>query len=534
MKWSTPRRTVAARTTLLTGLAVASLALAGCAGGGGTATAGGAAAGNADVLNVQFNGPPITGLDPAKSGGGGSLIYNTPAYDSLIFRQPDGTLVPGLATEWGFTNDALTKFELTIRDGVKFSDGTELTAEGVAEWLAYFKDAKATQSSMLAAMTKAEAVNDTTVRITLDSPNPDLPVILSQQYAAGLVAAPAGMDKPGSLDAATIGTGPYQLDPAATVTGDHYTYVPNPNYWNPNGIVYQKVVVTVVSDPNTVVSALSSGQLDFALGKPETAEAAAKAGAEVLAAPGRVVGLYLLDREGTMVPELGSEKVRQAINYAIDRAGITTALYGDEYADPTSQMGLPLQTGFNEALDGYYGYDIDKAKALLAEAGYANGFTFEVTCSKNLNTCPVAQAIASSVADAGITIKINEESEISSFNQKFAAGEVPAVIFQSSGPAYNSARGLTQRDVLANPFGTVDEEIDAQYKVVQTTTDEEQGKAYSELVELLAEKAWFAPVVRPYSVQYVKGVDNVTMEPEFPGYYSLIDPTGKFTWKPAS
>ena len=54
------------------------------------------------------------------------------------------------------------------------------------------------------------------------------------------------------------------------------------------------------------------------------------------------------------------------------------------------------------------------------------------------------------------------------------------------------------------------------------------------MVELLAVKAWFAPVVRPYSVQYVKGVDNVTMEPQFPGYYSLIDPTGKFTWKPAS
>lgn len=520
------------RTVLLTGVALTSLALSAC--GGGSVASSGDTKGDASVLNLQFSGEPVAGLDPAKSGGGGSLIYNTLAYDSLIFEQPDGTLVPDLATSWKFTDDKFTVFELKIREGVKFSDGSKLTAKGVAQWLEYFKNGKSTQSPMLASMKEAEAVDKSTVRLKLSEPNPDLPYVLSQQYAAGLVAAPAGMNKKGSLDAATNGTGPYKVDPAETVTGDHYTYVPNENYWNPNGIEYKKVVVTGIADGNTVVSALSSGQLDFALGKPETAEAAAQAGADVAAEPGRVVGLYLLDRDGSMVPALGNVKARQAINYAIDRDSIAAAVYGEEYADPTSQMGVPQQVGFDESLDTTYTYDPEKAKELLKDAGYPDGFKFEVTCSTVLATCDLAQAISSSLAKVGITMSINEESEISGFNQKFAGGEVPAVIFQSSGPAFISARNLTRPGTLNNPFGTVDDAVDSAYNEVRSNSGADQGKAYSKLVQVLQDKAWFAPVARPYSVEYSKGIDGVKMTGEFPTYYSIIDPSGKFTWKPAA
>lgn len=509
----------------LAALALAVASLTGC---------GGASAGGGDTtLDVQFAGPPITGLDPAKSGGGGSLIYNTPAYDPLIFMRPDGTLVPDLAESWRWVDDRYTEFELTLRRGVKFSDGTEMTAEGVAQWLRYFKDGKSTQSSNLATMTDARAVDATTVRMTLSEPDPDLPALLSQQYATGLVAAPAGMNAPGSLDAATNGTGPYMLDPADTVAGNRYTYVPNPHYWNPNGRVYDKVVVHVISDPNTVVSALSSGQLDIALGSPSTAKAAEGAGIDVQSVPGRVVGLYLLDRAGTLAPPLGDEKVRQAINYAIDRESISAALNPDGFADPTSQMGVPQQEGFDPALDAVYPYDPAKARQLLAEAGYGGGVSFEVTCASVLNHCPYAQAIATSLASAGITMTINEESEVSAFNQKFASGAAPAVMFQSSGPAFRTARGLTRKNVLANPFDTEDAEVEAAFQQLAAAGDGEAGPAWQALVRLLAEKGWFAPVERPHTVVFSTGIDNVTVTEEFPAYYSVIDPTGTSTWRPA-
>src|SRR5690606_19770119 len=413
-----------------------------------------------------------------------------------------------------------TEFELTLRTGVRFSDGTEMTAEGVARWLHYFKDAKGTQSPLLATMTEARAVDARTVRMTLSEPAPDLPEVLSQQYAAGLVAAPAGMDDPGSLDAATNGTGPYMLDPAATVTGDHYTYVPNPHYWNPNGVVYDKVVVHVISDRNTVVSALSSGQLDVAMGAPSTAKAAERAGIEVRSVPGRVVGLYLLDREGALASPLGDVRVRQAINHAIDREAISAAINPDGFAEPTSQMGLPEHDGVDPAMDAIYPYDPERARRLLAEAGYPNGFSFEVTCATVLNLCPYAEAIATSLASVGITMTINEESEVSEFNQKFAAGEVPAVMFQANGPAFRMARGLTRTDVLANPFDTVDPDIEAAYQEFASAPADASGAAWQDLVRLLAEKGWFAPVERVHLIVLSRGVAGITLTDRFPAYYS--------------
>src|SRR5258708_447846 len=85
------------------------------------------------TLDIQFFSPPLTGLDPAKSGGGLSLIYNSLAYDSLVYQTPQGTLEPDLATGWKWADASSTTLDLTLRQGVKFSDGTDMTAEGVAQ-----------------------------------------------------------------------------------------------------------------------------------------------------------------------------------------------------------------------------------------------------------------------------------------------------------------------------------------------------------------------------------------------------------------
>lgn len=128
---------------------------------------------------------------------------------------------------------------------------------------------------------------------------------------------------------------------------------------------------------------------------------------------------------------------------------------------------------------------------------------------------------------------INEESEVSAFNQKFAGGEAPAVMFQSSGSAFRMARGLTRPDVLANPFDTEDPEIEAAYEQLATAGEDAAGPAWQALVRLLAEKGWFAPVERPHTAVFSKGIGNVTVTEGFPAYYSVIDPTGTSTWRPA-
>ncbi|GAB3580984.1 ABC transporter substrate-binding protein [Amycolatopsis endophytica] len=514
------------RRSLLALLGVVALAVAGCAGG--------SSANEPGTLTVQFSGPPISGLDPAKSSGGQSMIYSTLAYDSLIFAKPDGTLAPDLATSWEWLDDAYRVFQLTLREGVVFSDGAPMTAEGVARWLHYYRDAKSTLSSNLQMMTSATAVDAHTVRIELNEPHPDLPWVLSQLYGGGMVANPSAMTRPGSLDMATNGTGPYVLDPGQSVSGDHYTYVRNARYWNPSVVYYDKVVIKAISDPNTVVSAVASGQIDVASGKPLTAPTAEDSGATVTSAPGAVWALYLLDRAGTLAPPLAKTEVRQAINLAIDRGPITKALNPNGYAVPTAQMGLPQQEGFRPELDTYYPYDPARARDLLARAGYPDGFRFTVLCSNTLSTCPLAQAVASSLGDIGITVDIDAENEISSFNQKFRGGKAPAVIFSNQTTAFMAARALSHRDVLANPFNSSDPRVSADYDRVAASSGDQQGAAYADLVRDFADLGWFAPVYRTETILFSSGVDNVALKPKAPTYYTAVDPTGTASWRPAS
>jgi peptide/nickel transport system substrate-binding protein len=517
-------------------LALAIGLIAACSSSGTTSTstsAANAASANG-TLTVQFAGPPILGLDPSHEAGGQSVIYSTLAYDSLIYQEANGSLVPDLATSWKWLGSGHTQLELTLRPGVKFGDGSTMTAAGVAQWLLYFKNADSIRSSLLAQMTSAKATGPDTVVMTLSSPNPDLPYILTQTYGAGFVASPSAMDKKGSLDNATDGTGPFELDPSATVTGDHYTYVRNPHYWNPSAVHYTKVIVKAVATPTSIESAVQSGEINVALGDATTMSAAKSAGIKAVSAQSGVTALFLLDRAGQEVKALGSQAVRQAINYAIDRQAIIKALYPSGGAVPTSQMGVP-EAGFDPSLDNYYPYDPAKAKSLLSSAGYPNGFSFTAMCSPILGTCTPAQAVAASLSSVGITMTIDQESQISTFNQKFATAQVPAVFFTSGDEPFIQAQSLVPPTSFENSFKSTNPTVTAAYnQVAAAPTPAAETTAYQSLIKDLTQLAWFAPVYRTQQLIYVNGVSGVTISNADPNYYSPVDPTGQYSWRPTS
>src|SRR5262249_26430229 len=141
-----------------------------------------------------------------------------------------------------------------------------------------------------------------------------------------------------------------------------------------------------------------------------TAPAAKAAGLNVITAPSGFVQILILDRgpktpDGKSPNPLASVKVRQALNYAIDRAKITKAIYG-QYGVPTSEMGT--SDGFVPSLQNYYPYDPAKAKKLLADAGYPNGFSFTLTSESQFGTLadPVVQAIAQQYKAIGVDMKV--------------------------------------------------------------------------------------------------------------------------------
>ncbi|MDQ2697504.1 MAG: ABC transporter substrate-binding protein [Actinomycetota bacterium] len=454
----------------------------------------------AEALTVAFVGPPLVGLDPAKSGGGDSIIYTTPAYDSLIWKAPDGELVPWLATEWEYVGDDNTEFEMTLREGVEFSDGEPFNAEAVKTWLEYFVSAGGTLGAQLAGLDTVEVVDEFTVHLTMKSPNPILPELFSQNWGAGYVASPKAIATPGLLDNETAGTGPYMLDPAQTVTGDTYTYVENPNYWNPDAQHYEKVVVRVIGDPNAMLAAVQAGELDFAVGSAAVAAAAVAGGVNVINVPGRAQqGLVLADRDGVLQPELADVAVRQAINYAIDSDAIATALNGD-YASGSKQLLLPGESGYVE--DRGYPYDPDKARELLEEAGYGDGFTLNVTCGIPLGHCPIVEAVASQLAEVGITVAIDAQSAVPAFNEKVTGALAPAFTFNLGAPlSYLAFQGSVTSKVV-NPFKLADAEVNDLIAEAASAPADEQEAMWSELADLINDKAWFAPVVFRDSVFY--------------------------------
>ncbi|MDR2378816.1 MAG: ABC transporter substrate-binding protein, partial [Bifidobacteriaceae bacterium] len=320
-------------------------------------------------LTIAAQSDPGT-LDPALINQAAQW-YTDLAYAPLIQTSSDGTTRPSLATEWGYVGEGNTTFELKLRPDVKFSDGGELTAQGVVDHLTYVKNAGGQMAASLATFETIEATEPLTVRVTLSQPNPEL-IYLFAQSGVGItqVISPDGLADTDKLGSETHGAGPYVLDAGATITGDSYVYLPNPNYWDPDNIHWAKVTIKVIPNINSVLSALRSGQADFAQGDFTTAAAAKEAGLTTHFVPPVFLGLALTDRDGVMAPALGDIRVRQAINYALDRQAITQALLGAT-GIPTTQTVNGV--GFVPELDDYYPYDPDKARALLAEAGHADG-----------------------------------------------------------------------------------------------------------------------------------------------------------------
>lgn len=504
----------------------ASAATTGSGGSGSTGSGSG-------TLTVQFDGPPILGLDPADVAGAQSNIYMSLAYDSLTYAEPTGKLVPDLATSWSMSDDN-KEMTLHLRKGVHFSDGSAMTAAGVAKWLKYFQTTKGIDNAELQQMTSATAAGPLTVHIKLSSPNPGLPNLLSQQYGAGMVASPKAMAKPGSMKNATDGAGAFKLDPSQTVANSTYTYVRNPRYWNPSAVHFNKVVVKVIQTGSSVEAAVAGGQVNVAEGDGSTVTQAKSSGLQVLSTPGNEWGMWILDRNGKTTKPLGSVQVRQALNYAIERPQIVKALNPNGYADPTAQMGVPEQAGFNPSLDTYYSYDPTKAKALLSQAGYPHGFTFTAMCTPLLNTCNLAQAIAQSLAKVGVTMKIDSESQIPVFSQKFSSGRVPVVVFNSGGPAFIDAQALVSQITYQNPYHSTNPAITSAFNALgAATTTAAATSANTKLIKAEAANGWFAPVERLDTIYYVKGVSNVQLHAGEPTYYNPVDPSGTYSWRPA-
>lgn len=449
-------------------------------------------------------------LNPAL--GNGNTFQYPLSFEPIVHATQAGTYSPGLATSWGYVGKNNLEFEFTLRHDARFSDGTLVTAQAVKAWFEYFSKASGPYVLDMGTLDKVDTVGKWTVQLHFKTPNPIVPWLLAETPSNwGLVSSPKELSDPSLLATHTYGAGPYTIDPSATVIGSVYTYVPNKYYYDPSAISYSKVVLKVISDPNSMLEAIKTGQIEVAQGTADTATAAHDAGLHLVSGLGGFEGLAFMDLGGTLAKPLASAEVREAMNYAVDRKAITQAIES-VFGHPTSEVLSP--DGFVPKYENYYSYDPAKAKQLLAKAGYPNGFTLDVLESPTSQT--MMEAIASYLAAVGIKLNVSTAATPPQYSDELYGGSFPAALTSGGGvspwwlfyPVWLKPHGLLDQ------HGWLDSTLQSLWQKGETAAD--PTSYWDQMSIRTVTHADFLPIFLFDSLWYVaKGIGGVTINPVF-------------------
>lgn len=492
----------------------ATLLLSACGDGNGSQNSQGPAGDG--TLTVAIATTPIS-LDPTKAATGApNRWFQDPAYESMINVDSSGKLIPGLANKWGYEGNDNTVFKATLREGLKFADGSPLGAKEAVAYLEYMRDEGAGPTVANFKALEFSTEGELTLVMKSSKPNPMMDWLLTPNFYGGSLVSPAGLKDPSQLAGKTFGAGEYKLDESQTVAGDHYVYVKNENFFDPESVEYEKITVRIMPNATQQVQALKTGQIDAIYADPTVAGTANAANIEEIHRPNLWRGVYLLDRDGTKVPALKNVKVRQALNHAVNREGIAKAAYG-KYGSANVQPTLPgTETyGFDEELRSYYPYDPAKAKSLLAEAGYTDGFTMPLLYQAfNGADTKMVQAIAAQLAEVGVTVELKPTSNFGEWVGEITSLQYATTVLGAGGPLFFTAQfGFLPKGVL-NPFNVSDTKVNEAFAALSSISAAEMGPAAKTLNRVLVEEAIAMPIAQVdaifmYDKDSVGGLDFV-------------------------
>lgn len=384
----------------------------------------GQAKSKSNQLTISYEAD-ATSLDPGQVTDINTMNVLVQMYDTLVRWDADGNLVPSLATKWERSSDGL-KYTFTLRSGVKFSDGTPFTAKDVAYSFNRMLQDKAPGAEFgpypfgkffFGSVSGVKAVSDGAVEFQLSSPNGGFLQALTTPTAE-IVNSAAAQQAGKNFAQTGGGSGPFML--ARWQRGTQLVLKPNPHYWGTKPSL-QQISWVPVTDASQRVTNLEAGTTDLSINpQPASVPKLEKDGYTVATATGPHVWWIGLN---TSKPPLNDVKVRQAMNYAIDRDAIVNGLlYGT--AVPANQPIGEGQPGHAKGAEQYK-YDPARAKDLLRQAGYPNGFSVNlfVTTSGSGMQEPVAMgtAVQAYLAAIGIKVKI-QEFDWGTFLSKVGAG----------------------------------------------------------------------------------------------------------------
>lgn len=359
--------------------------------------------------NIPYpNTPPNEGFEGRRWVG--YQIYDGLANWNLAQGETVPVPGPGLAESWKVGEDKLT-WTLNLRKGVKFHDGTDFNAEAVLfnldrvvnkEFEFFDQNLFTSIRSSTIEIASYRAVDPNTVEIKTTVPQSFMPT----NFAYITIASPTAVKKWGNQQYINhaIGTGPFKVD--KYVDGQVMELVPNKEYWG-NKAKLDRIILRPMADPATRLAALQAGQIHWAEVPPPDAKRQLEAeGYNIVLKQYPHAIIFPLNLQEK---PFNDPKVREALQYAIDREGMCKSLLNG-LCTPASQLMYKGHPWYNDQVGDKYKYDPAKAKQMLAEAGYPNGFkiTFPYTTggSGNMWPGPMMELLQRNFKDVGVDLEI--------------------------------------------------------------------------------------------------------------------------------
>ena len=476
----------------------------------------------------------IVGYDPHTDANQTSWEIQAVVYQSLLFLDDNLVPVPGLAESWTTPDDRTYVFQL--RQGVKFHNGREMTSEDVlfslqrlltyeeAWWDTKMAAPRELEPDEATAVALGTPTTGPAVGLTVEATGPyEVTATLAEPYApflaslTGISAAivPGAEVESGEIDLTTqmVGTGPFQL--VEHSLDQRWVFSRFADYWQEGLPKVDEVIWQINTDEAARVAGLRNGELHITMFENPTMLDLLEGASEITTVVQAATNYYILFVNAQRA-ELSDERVRQAISLGVDRQQIRdVAVFG------RAHVTAPIASAYTEwarPLDQvpFYTRDVERAKQLLADAGYGDGLRLELLVSPVLAaTIPMAELIKAQLAEIEIEVEIVQR-DIATFVDEYAI-QGTAQLAISWWAGYSDPYLILQ-DQASNGFapilGIVDPAIDELVARSATTVDPEaRVQALRELEDAVATKAGFQPLVtRDNFVAYRNDlIGNVTL-----------------------
>lgn len=475
-------------------------------------------------------------LDPVQ--GTTTTVDNIIDYvaETLIGIDQSGNLLPQLATEWQMAEDGMS-FDVTLREGVVFHDGTALTAE-VVKWnfdRLLDTEVNVPRRGTFSSIASAEVTGDLTLTLHLNHPYPALEGALTMSSAA--VISPASVEADGnSYENVTrpVGTGPYTY--VSRSFGERIEVKRFDDYWGELPY-YENVVFHIVPEATTRESLLLAGQVDMILLPPTSDIPALNANpaVEVVMGPSNRTIFITIN---TTKPGLDDARVRQAINYAVDKEAIIEGiLFG---------AAVPMDAPMADSLFGYtslgmYEYNPERARELLAEAGIAPGelvLDFMSPTGRYVQDFPASQAIANYLADVGITANVRTmdwPTYVATMTQPAESNETNLHLLGWAPAFLDASQQMQQFHAsqhppagLATSFYYNEEAVSLMDQAAAEIDPVERQRLYAEVSQIIWDDApWLFLWVQSFPMVHSADVTNIGGLPNEKFYAIYAHPVGQ-------